>query len=136
MPDPGAISPIRGYIEGFEEPRRTALETMYGILKAAAPGAQEKISYQMPTLYLHGNLVHFAAQARHLGFYPAPSAIEAFAAELAPYATSKGAVQFPYDAPLPQDLIRRMVAFRVRENLARHAAKSPRGTSAGEGRAP
>lgn len=117
-------SPIRAYIEKFSGARREALEKMHAILKSAAPAAQEKISYQMPTLYLHGNLVHFAAQARHLGFYPAPSAIAAFAAELVPYVTSKGAVQFPYGAPLPEELIRRMVEFRVSENLEKHEAKS------------
>lgn len=117
-------SPIRAYIEKFSGARREALEKMHAICKSAAPDAQEIISYQMPTFYLHGNLVHFAAQARHLGFYPAPSAIEAFAAELKPWASSKGAVQFPYGVPLPEELIRRMVEFRVRENLAKHEAKS------------
>jgi uncharacterized protein YdhG (YjbR/CyaY superfamily) len=77
----------------------------------------------MPTFYLHGNLVHFAAYKNHIGFYPTPSAIEAFADELVVYETSKGAVQFPINQPLPLDLVSRMVAFRVEQNMEK-AAKS------------
>lgn len=73
----------------------------------------------MPTFYLRGNLVHFAAYAGHLGFYPAPSGIDAFKAELARYPSSKGAVRFPLDGDLPEDLIRRIVEFRARENRAK-----------------
>ncbi len=82
-----------------------------------APQAVEKISYQMPTFYLHGNLVHFAAQKHHIGFYPAPSGIAHFAKELSAYKTSKGAAQFPLDRPIPYDLIRQITVFRVQENL-------------------
>jgi len=95
-------------------------------IRAAAPDAEEKISYQMPTFALHGNLVHFAAHPHHIGFYPAPSGIAAFAEELAPYKSSKGAVQFPLDQPLPLDLIRRIVEFRVEENRAAAQARRPR----------
>jgi uncharacterized protein YdhG (YjbR/CyaY superfamily) len=87
---------------------------------AAAPGATQKISYRMPTFYLNGNLVHFAAYARHIGFYPTPSGIAAFGTELAKFKSSKGAVQFPLDEPLPAGLIRRMVALRVKENTGRN----------------
>jgi uncharacterized protein YdhG (YjbR/CyaY superfamily) len=93
------------------------------VIHAAAPEATEKISYQMPTFFLHGNLVHFAAFKHHIGFYPVPSGIEAFAAELAPYKRSKGAVQFPLDQPLPHDLITRIVDFRVAENRQKAEAK-------------
>ena len=80
----------------------------------------------MPTFYLNGNLVHFAAYQKHIGFYPAPSAIVAFQDALRGYKTSKGAVQFPIDKPLPLDLITRIVAFRIEENLrsADHAKRS------------
>jgi uncharacterized protein YdhG (YjbR/CyaY superfamily) len=71
----------------------------------------------MPTFKLNGNLVHFAAYKNHIGFYPAPSGIEAFKRELSPYKWSKGAVQFPLDKPIPLDLVKKIVVFRVKENL-------------------
>jgi uncharacterized protein YdhG (YjbR/CyaY superfamily) len=86
------------------------------VIKEAAPQAVEKISYQMPTFYLNGNLVHFAAHPRHIGFYPTPSGIEAFRAELSAYKWAKGSVQFPLDTPMPYELIGRIVKFRVTEN--------------------
>ena len=95
------------------------------MVKAAAPAAQEKISYQMPTFFLKGNLVHFAAFKSHIGFYPAPSGILAFKKELAVYETAKGSIKFPIDRPLPLKLIARIVKFRVGENL-KIAAKKPR----------
>jgi uncharacterized protein YdhG (YjbR/CyaY superfamily) len=79
--------------------------------------ASEKISYQMPTFYLNGNLVHFAAYKSHLGFYPTPSAILAFKKDLSDYVCSKGAIRFPLDKPLPIDLIQKIALFRVKENL-------------------
>ncbi len=77
----------------------------------------ESIKYGMPTFELNGNLVHFAAMKNHLGFYPTPSAIKAFQKELKDYSTSKGCVRFLYDTPLPFALIKKMVKFRVKENL-------------------
>ena len=88
---------------------------MRHVIREEAPEATEKISYQMPTFYLQGNLAHFASQKHHIGFYPTPSAIEAFKEELSAYKTSKGAVQFPLDKPIPYDLVRRMVRYRVEE---------------------
>lgn len=84
------------------------------------------VSYQLPTYFLKGNLVHFAAFKSHIGFYPAPSGIEAFQQELAVYKSSKGAVQFPIDEPLPLELVGRIVQFRVRENLEKAAQKKSR----------
>ncbi len=84
----------------------------------------DKISYQMPTFAQQGNLVHFAVHKQHIGFYPAPSAIEAFREELAAYESSKGAVRFPFGQPLPLDLIGRIVRFRVAENLRAAQTKS------------
>lgn len=112
--EPGR-SPIASYIKGFDGIKRTRLEEIYTLIKAEAPEALEKIAYGMPTFFLNENLVHFAAQARHLGFYPSSSGITAFEAELGPYSYSKGAVQFPYEESLPEALIRRMVRFRVEE---------------------
>jgi uncharacterized protein YdhG (YjbR/CyaY superfamily) len=93
------------------------LQAIYKTIKQTAPEATEKISYGMPTFYLNGNLVHFAVYKNHIGFYPAPSGISNFLDELKPYKSSKGAIQFPIDKPLPLDLIRKITAFRVQENL-------------------
>lgn len=105
------------YIAQFPPDVREKLQQMRAVMKEAAPDAVEKISYQMPTFYLNGNLVHFAAYARHIGFYPAPSGIEAFKEELSQFKGAKGSVQFPLDQPLPMDLISRIVRFRVTENM-------------------
>ncbi len=105
------------YIAQFPPDVRVKLQQLRAVMKEAAPDAVEKISYQMPTLYLNGNLVHFAAYARHIGFYPAPSGIEAFKEELSQFKGAKGSVQFPLDQPLPMDLISRIVRFRVTENM-------------------
>ncbi|NLX09190.1 MAG: DUF1801 domain-containing protein [Chloroflexi bacterium] len=115
---------IDEYIASFPEDIQAILQELRVTIKAAAPDAQEKISYQMPTFALKGNLVHFAAHKDHIGFYPTPSGIQAFQPELAAYKSSKGAVQFPLGAPLPLELIHRIVAFRVDENLKKSANKS------------
>ena len=91
---------------------------------ARRPRAEETINYQIPTFTLHGNLVHFAAYKKHIGFYPAPSGIEKFKQELSAYESAKGSVKFLLDKPLPYDLISRIVEFRVQENLARASAKT------------
>jgi uncharacterized protein YdhG (YjbR/CyaY superfamily) len=78
----------------------------------------------MPTFFLNGNLVHFAAFKSHIGFYPVPSGIEAFQEELSAYKQGKGSVQFPLDQPIPYGLISRIVKFRVKENLAKPGAKA------------
>ncbi len=86
-------------------------------IKESAPAAEEAISYQIPTFKLHGNLVHFAAFKNHVGFYPTSSGISYFKRELSGYKLSTGAVQFPLDKPIPYDLIRKIVRFRVMENM-------------------
>lgn len=108
---------IDEYIAGFPDETRKALEGLRTMIKAAAPGAKEKISYQMPAFDLEGNLVYFAAFKKHIGFYPTSSGIEAFRRELSAYDVSKGTVRFPLDKPLPLKLISRIVKFRVLENL-------------------
>jgi uncharacterized protein YdhG (YjbR/CyaY superfamily) len=115
---------IDAYIAQFPAEIREKLQQIRVVIKQAAPDASEKISYQMPTFYLHGNLVHFAAFKQHIGFYPAPSGIENFSEELAAYKTSKGAIQFPLDQPIPFDLVRAIVEFRVAENLKSWVNKS------------
>jgi uncharacterized protein YdhG (YjbR/CyaY superfamily) len=108
---------IDEYIRSFPGPVQRKLMELREAIREQAPQAQEKISYQMPTFYLNGNLVHFAAHAKHIGFYPTPSGISAFQSELAKYKNAKGSVQFPLDEPLPLELIKKIVSFRVEENL-------------------
>jgi len=115
--DEAGFSSIDEYIGTFPADIQTILQELRATIKAAAPEAEEKISYQMPTFYLKGNLVHFAAYKSHIGFYPAPRGIEAFQEELSAYKGSKGTVQFPIGEPLPLELISRIVRFRVEENL-------------------
>ena len=110
---------IDEYITSFPEDIQKKLEELRAVIKASAPGAVEKISYQMPTFALKGNLVHFAAYKKHIGFYPAPSGIEAFREELSAYEVSKGAIRFPIEEPLPLDLVSKIVKFRVAENLSK-----------------
>lgn len=107
---------IDEYIKAFPMDIQEKLRAMRKAIHAAAPKAEEKISYQMPTFFLKGNLVHFAAFKNHIGFYPVPSGILAFKKELSAYATSKGAAQFPLDRPLPLALVARIVKYRVVEN--------------------
>ncbi len=111
-----AARSIDEYIAGFPGDIKKILESLRATIKAAAPGAEERISYQMPAFYLAGNLVYFAAFKNHIGFFPTSSGIAAFKRELGPYACSKGTVRFPFDKPLPLALIRRIVKFRVAEN--------------------
>jgi uncharacterized protein YdhG (YjbR/CyaY superfamily) len=115
---------IDEYIALFPEDIQKKLRELRATIRVSAPGATEKISYQMPTFFLKGNLVHFAAFKNHIGFYPAPRGIEAFKEELAIYAGSKGTVRFPLDQPLPLDLISKIVKFRVAENLKKAERKS------------
>jgi len=108
---------IDEYILQFSPEIQEILETLRKVIKESAPGAEEKISYQMPTFVLHGNLVHFAAFKKHIGFYPTPSGIDEFKSELSGYKGAKGSVQFPIDKPLPYELISKIVKFRVDENI-------------------
>lgn len=110
-------SPFQDYFKAQTSETQLILQAIYKAIKQTAPDASEKISYGMPTFYLNGNLVHFAAYKNHIGFYPAPSGISNFSEDLKPYKTSKGAIQFPLKNPLPLELIRRITAFRVQENL-------------------
>ena len=118
-----APTTIDEYIAGFPPEIQEILEKVRATIRAAAPGAQETISYRMPTFTLKGNLVHFAAFKKHIGFYPVPTGIEKFKKELAAYEQGKGSVQFPLDQPIPYGLISKIVKFRVKENLERAEAK-------------
>lgn len=113
------ITTIDDYIASFPEDVQAKLTELRKLIQAIAPEAVEKISYRIPTFYLSGNLVHFAAYANHIGFYPTSSGIARFEDELSTYKHARGSVQFPLDVPLPIDLITRIVTFRVAENLAK-----------------
>jgi uncharacterized protein YdhG (YjbR/CyaY superfamily) len=114
---------IEEYIAGFPKDVQEILEKIRATIREAAPDAEEKINYGIPTYVLKGNLVHFAAFKKHIGFYPTPTGIEKFHNELSPYQGAKGSVQFPLDQPIPYDLISEIVRFRVTENLERAEAK-------------
>ncbi len=108
---------IDAYIKAFPEDIQRILGKMRQTIQRAAPEAEEAIAYQMPTFKLNGkNLVHLAAFKNHIGFYPTPSGIEAFKKELSSYKGAKGSVQFPLDKPIPYDLVKKIVMFRVKEN--------------------
>jgi uncharacterized protein YdhG (YjbR/CyaY superfamily) len=122
-PSPAAVTTIDEYIAGCPAGVRTRLSKLRATIRRAAPDAVEKISYRIPTFALNGHLVHFAAFANHIGFYPGPSGITRFAEELAPYASAKGSVQFPLDEPLPLALVSAIVKFRVEENTRPKTAR-------------
>lgn len=115
---------IDHYISTFPPDIQEILESIRAVIQEEAPDATEKISYQMPTFELHGNLVHFAAFKQHIGFYPTPRGIEEFQQELTPYKTAKGSIQFPLGKPMPYELIRRIVKFRVAENIEKAERKA------------
>jgi uncharacterized protein YdhG (YjbR/CyaY superfamily) len=114
---------IDEYIAAFPPDVQGILQKIRSTIQTAAPEAQETINYAIPTFTLHGNLVHFAAFEKHIGFYPTPNGVEKFKNELSAYKMAKGSVQFPLDEPIPYDLISEIVKYRVQENLARAEAK-------------
>jgi len=115
---------INSYIDSCPEAQQEILREMRRIISNAAPEAAETINYGMPTYKLHGNLVHFGAAKKHLGFYPGTSAIVEFAAALAEFKTSKGGIQLPLQKNLPVALIEAIVVFRVKEQHKLHQTKS------------
>ncbi|ABG58697.1 iron chaperone [Cytophaga hutchinsonii] len=115
---------IDAYISVFPEHTQKLLQQMRTTIKKAAPKAEEVISYGMPAFKLHSVLVYFAGYKNHIGFYPTPSGIKLFSDECADYKTSKGAVQFPLDKPLPVKLIKEITLFRVKEDKTNAAIKA------------
>ena len=112
------IDSIDTYIAQFPDDVQARLQKLRTTILNLAPGATEAMSYQIPTFKLNGNLVHFAAFKKHIGFYPGAAGIAAFQDELAGYKSAKGSVQFPLDQALPVDLVKKIVKFRVAQNLA------------------
>ena len=118
-----ASASIDEYIADFPKDIQELLEKLRATIRKAAPGAEETINYAIPTFTLKGNLVHFAAFKNHIGFYPAPSGIEAFKKELSVYEGAKGSIKFPIDKPLPLALVSQIVKFRVKENEEKFPGK-------------
>ena len=109
---------IDAYIAACSPAVRPTLRKLRAtIRRAASPDAEEMISYRMPAFARHGMLVYFAAFKNHIGFYPTPSAVRAFASALTKFVTAKGSIQFPLQKPLPLPLVRKITAFRVRESV-------------------
>ena len=117
------ITTIDEYIADFPQDVQKLLQQVRATIKKAAPKAEEKIGYGIPTFTLNGNLVHFGGYKNHIGFYPAPAGLKAFEKELAPYLAGKGTAQFPIDKPLPLGLISEIVKFRVKQNLEKAGTK-------------
>jgi uncharacterized protein YdhG (YjbR/CyaY superfamily) len=114
---------IDEYIQTFPKDIQEILEIIRQTIKKAAPDAEEAISYQIPTFKLNGNLVHFAAFKKHIGFYPAPTGQKAFKKELSVYKSGKGSVQFPLNKPIPLELITKITKFRLKENSEKQKRK-------------
>lgn len=110
-----AYTTIDEYIGQYDGDKATRMKKLRQLILSCSDEITEKISWGMATFVLHGNLVHFAAEKNHIGFHPAPSAIEAFKDRFSDYKYSKGTVQFPYDKEMPYDLIKEMVMYRVKE---------------------
>ena len=106
---------VDAYLAAYSGEAQARMKDLRALILQCSPNITEKIAWGMPTFVLNGNLVHFAGAKQHLGFYPTPAAIVAFEDKLADYHHSKGAVQFPYAQPMPYDLIREMVMFRVQQ---------------------
>ena len=120
------IKNIDEYIASFPKDIQEILEKVRMTIRKAAPEAEEAIKYRIPTFTQHGNLVHFAAYKKHIGFYPVPTGIEKFKKELSVYESGKGSVQFPLDRPIPYELIFKIVTYRVEENNKKVEAKKKR----------
>jgi len=108
---------ITAYIQAAPKEAQKKLREMRACIRASAPGAKESLKWGMPTFSYRRILVTFAAFKHHIGFYPTPSAVRAFAKDLSKFATAKGSIQFPLEKPLPLPLIRKITAFRVRESI-------------------
>jgi uncharacterized protein YdhG (YjbR/CyaY superfamily) len=115
---------IDAYIAGFPAATRKLLQQVRATIRKAAPEAEEKIGYGIPTFTLYGNLVHFAGYKNHIGFYPGAEGIASFKKELSIYKGAKGSVQFPLDQSLPLALIHKITSYRVKQNLEKAALKA------------
>ena len=120
------MNPIDTYIDQCPEVFHARLHELQAVILEEAPMAIQRMAYGMPTFTVGTNLVHFALQSKHIGFYPGSSGVEAFEDQLANFVHSKGTIQFPLDQPIPLGLVREIVRYRLAENLANQAAKKQR----------
>ncbi len=120
---PNQPTTVEAYIAGFPPEVQAILTRLRETIRSAAPDAEERIAYAMPSYYLNGPLVYFAAFKKHVGFYAAGASMDAFKDEVAPYKQSKGTIQFPLNQPIPYDLIARMTEYRAAQNRQKPAQK-------------
>jgi uncharacterized protein YdhG (YjbR/CyaY superfamily) len=120
----GLFSNVDEYIALHPAPVRAGLKQIRKTIKKAAPAAEEMISYQMPAYRLNGILVFFAAAKNHYGFYPTPGPMIPFREKLKAYETTKGAIRFPLDQPIPVKLISEIVKWKVKDNIGKVKVKS------------
>lgn len=124
-PASGKFNTVEEYAASLPAASKKIFATFRKTIKQAAPGAEELISYNIPALKLHGMLVYFAAWKEHVSMYPRTAGLEkAFKKEMVKYGVSKGTIKFPTGEPLPLEIIKKMVQFRVKENLEKNVAKS------------
>lgn len=114
-----AFATVDDYIASYSGDVQQRMKTLRKIILESSPQITEKISWGMATFVLNGNLVHFSGEKKHMGFHPDPSAIETFKDRLEDYQYSKGTIQLPYDKPMPYELLREIVMFRVKEQKAK-----------------
>ncbi len=108
---------VDAYIHSLSPEIKKKIDILRSVIQKVVPQAKEKLSYGVPAFYLNGNLVLYAGFKNHIGLYPQPSAMKKFKKKLASYETSEGTIRFPLNKPLPLDLIREIVSFRVQENM-------------------
>ena len=109
------IESVDEYIRSYPGPVRKMLAEVRSLVRAQAPQAEERLSYQMPAVFLNRNIVYFAAHTNHIGFYPGAGVLKAFKSKVSKYKNAKGSIQFPFGEPLPKELITQMVRFKVRK---------------------
>jgi uncharacterized protein YdhG (YjbR/CyaY superfamily) len=114
---------VERFISRYPAEVQEILYKIRSIIREVAPEAQEKLNYGIPTFTLNGNLAHYSGFKDHIGFYPTPSGVEKFKKQLSKYEGAKGSVKFPLDQPIPYDLIREIVEFRVKEQRAKSNKK-------------
>ncbi len=120
LPEPEAVT---AYIDASAEPARSRLQTLREVIRSEAPNAIERIAYGLATWHQGENLIHLGAFTNHIGIYPGAAAMVAFAGELTDYATSKGTIQVPHDAPLPTDLVRQLTRWRLEQVRTKTASR-------------
>ena len=115
---------VDSYISEYPPTVQKMLKQLRAAIRKAAPKAEESISYMMPAYKLNGPLVYFGAYEKHIGFYPTGAGVAAFQKEIASYKSSKGAIQFPLDQPLPLALVEKIVKYRVKQNQLKAEKKT------------